>query len=730
MARLARLVDDTAAGIGRVVVISGEAGVGKTRLVDELCARARDEGARVVIGHCYQSHRDFVLGAWIELLRTSLVGDAAALAAAGAPYRAELASLLPEVAEAGESSASAEPMRLFEAVGRVVDHWAAAAPLTLVLEDMHWADDMTLRLFTTVARRVAGARVLMVATMRDEEPEYRQCLEPVIAELTRAGMMDALPVSALSRESADALVRILAAGSDRATEAEVLDAIWHAGEGNPLAVVETMRAFEEGTLDARAAGAPVAEPVRILIRQRLDRLEAPTRRVLEAAAVIGRPFELRLLQAASGVDATVALDHVEELVRRRMLDDRPSGLDFSHDRIREVTLAAMLPTRRRAIHGVVATALESLYADRLDDHVDALAVHCREVGAWDQAARYFCRAGHVAGRGANQQSITWYEEGFAAISRMPDTAERLTLAIDPRIGCGQALLPVREVDRLGRYVVEAEAMCERLEDHRRLVDVLALKMRHALMCKAPPDVLAAAEQARAAGARSTDPEQVGDAGFCLVMAASFVGDERRAVSTGRGLIERGLDVTRPGAFFTAPREVQLRAVMAPCLAELGDLDEARELASAAVALGEARQRPYALMVATMTRGFVLLRANDAQGAADTFERATSLGQSAGYAVFAQTAQAGPALARARLGPADPQVPVLEALVQGAPQGASRLWVTYPSLWLAEAYLLAGRFDDASRPGRRHGRAGEGEGRAHDRGLGAVDPGRGHAPPRR
>jgi hypothetical protein len=102
------------------------------------------------------------------------------------------------------------------------------------------------------------------------------------------------------------------------------------------------------------------------------------------------------------------------------------------------------------------------------------------------------------------------------------------------------------------------------------------------------------------------------------------------------------------------------------------------------------------MVATMTRGFVLLRANDAQGAADTFERATSLGQSAGYAVFAQTAPAGLALARARLGPANQQVPVLEALVLGAPQGASRLWVTYPSLWLAEAYLLAGRFDDASR----------------------------------
>ncbi len=384
-------------------------------------------------------------------------------------------------------------------------------------------------------------------------------------------------------------------------------------------------------------------------------------------------------------------------MRRRMLDDRPNGLDFSHDRIREVTLAAMLPTRRRAIHGLVAAALESLYADRLDDHVHALAVHCREVGAWDKAARYFCRAGHVVlRRGANQQSITWYEEGFAAISRMPDTAERLMLAIDARIGCGQALLPVREVDRLGAYVAEAEAMCEQLEDHRRFVDVLALKMRHALMSKAPPDVLAAAEQAHAAGARSTDPEQVGDAGFCLVMAASFVGDERRAVSTGRGLIERGLDVTRPGAFFTAPREVQLRAVMAPCLAELGDLDEARELASAAVALGETRQRPYALMVATMTRGFVLLRANDAQGAADTFERATSLGQSAGYAVFAQTAPAGLARARARLGPADQQVPVLEALVRGAPPGASRLWVTYPSLWLAEAYLLAGRFDDANR----------------------------------
>jgi hypothetical protein len=285
-----------------------------------------------------------------------------------------------------------------------------------------------------------------------------------------------------------------------------------------------MRAYGEGILDPRVPGSAVPESVRALISQRLDHLAVPARRALEIAAVIGRPFELRLLQIAGGADAPVTLDHVEDLVRCGMLDDRPTGLDFSHDRVREVTRAAIVPPRRRALHGQVAAALEALYGERLDDHAHALAVHHREVGAWEQAVRYFCRAGRVAVlRGANRPAIACYEDALDALTRLPDTTERLMLAIDARIGGGQALLPLGDGDRLGRFVAEALAMCERLEDHHRLADVLALATRNAILWKAPTDVLEAAERAYAVGQRSTDPEQVGDTGFCLAIGASFVG---------------------------------------------------------------------------------------------------------------------------------------------------------------------------------------------------------------
>jgi DNA-binding SARP family transcriptional activator len=695
MARIARLVDDAVAGQGGVLVLSGDAGIGKTRLVDELCARAA--GARVVIGHCYQSHRDFVLGAWIEALRSSVVDDGAALAAVGVPYRAELASLIPELADAGAPTVSAGPLRLFEAVGRIVDFWTAAAPLVLVLEDLQWADDMTLRLFTFLARRVTAARLLLVGTIRDEEPESRQRFDPWLTELARSRVLQAIALAPLDRENADALVRHMATISRRRVDDDLLRAVWQTSEGNPLIVVEIMRAYGEGALDPRAPGHAVPEPVRALIRQRLDRLDAPTRRVLEIAAVIGRPFELRLLQAAADADTPVTLDHVEDLVRRRMLDDGAGGLDFSHDRVREVTRAAIVPTRRRVLHGQVAAALETLYADRLDDHAHALAVHHREVGAWERAARCFCHAGRVAVlRGANRPAVACYEDAFDALTRMPDTSERLMLGIDARIGCGQALLPLGEGDRLARYVAEAQAMCERLEDHRRLVDVLALATRNAILWKTPTDVLAAAERAYAVGQRSTEPEQVGDTGFCLAIGASFVGDEQRAVAIARGLIERGLDVTRSGAVFTAPREVQLRGVMAYCLAELGDLVEAREVGTAAVELGERLQRPFALIMASMALGLVSLRAHDARAAEAAFERATAQGRSAGFAMFAETAPAGLAIARAHLGRADEAIVDLERLVEETSGPTTRLWITYPSLWLAEAYLLAGRTADARR----------------------------------
>jgi DNA-binding SARP family transcriptional activator len=694
MARLAAVRDEALAGAGRALVVVGEAGIGKTRLVDELVAPARADRARVIVGHCYPSDSGFALSAWIDALR-NVVGDEPLLAGVGAPWRAELGVLVPELGIETVPGTSAGPRRLFEAVGRLVDRLAAEGPLVLVLEDLHWADDATLRLFSFVARRIAALPVLLTATARDEEPEYRERLQAMTTELARLGLLEQQALGPLSRDDAHALARALRRADADADDSSVLETVWRTSEGNPLAVVEAVRAVSDGGARTPGAGPTLPELVRALIRERLGRLPERVLRVLETAAVIGRTFELRLLQGATGLAESAILEQLQELVHRRLLDDRPHGLDFCHERIREVAYAAILPSRRRALHAAVAEAIALVHAGRADEHAHALATHWREAQAWDRAVRFFCRAGEQAARrGAPREALVCYDEAMAALERMPQSGERVALEVDVRLGAGHVLIPLDDVERQARYVTEAEALCERLEDPRRLANVLALRTRHAVTWCDPPVVMVAAERAHALAGRHGDPEQAGDAGFMLCLASYLVGDARRSAAVGRRVIAEGLDETRPGAVFTAPRQIVMRAVMAWALLELGEIEAAAAAADEAAALGSGRRGPYPLIVALVAQGFVSLSRDEAASAEFAFSRAVDLGNEAGYTQFDALARGGAAIARVRHGAVREAVTELEQLGIELAASRKRQQITLPRLWLGEAYLRAGRVADA------------------------------------
>ena len=426
-AELARVVlvrDRALAGTGRVLLVMGEAGIGKTRLVEELVAPVRGH-ARVIVGHCYASDGDFALSVWIDALR-AVVGDEALLAGVGAPWRSELAVLVPELGVDPIPGASAGPRRLFEAVGRLIERLADATPLVLVLEDVHWADDATARLFTFVARRITALPVLMIATARDEEPEYRDRVHEMTSEIARAGLLHQQTLGPLNQEDAHALARAIRPAQRGADEAAVLQTVWRTSEGNPLAVVEAVRAVADGAPGgAPGRGPELPELVRSLIRERLGRLPDAARRTIHMAAVIGRTFELRLLERAAGLGEAAALAQVHELVHRRLLDDRAHGIGFCHERIREVAYEAILPSRRRAMHATAAEAITAVYDGRIDDHAHALAVHWREAQVWERAVHNFRRAGDLANRrGALREALSCYDEALVGLERMPESPER------------------------------------------------------------------------------------------------------------------------------------------------------------------------------------------------------------------------------------------------------------------------------------------------------------------
>jgi predicted ATPase len=225
----------------------------------------------------------------------------------------------------------ADTLRLFEGVARLIAAQAVRRPLLLVLEDLHWADDTSLRLLAFVARRVAAWPVLLVVTAREEEPET-----PALVATLHALAHDATPIplrlGPLSRKDTLELVDALA-GPEAPVSPDLGERVWATAAGHPLMIVEAMRALATGGWLPGAPELTLPERVRELIGRRLSRLSEPAQRLAAVAAVIAREFDPALLQRAAGVGAQEAADGVDELLRHRVLQSSGERLAFTHDRI-------------------------------------------------------------------------------------------------------------------------------------------------------------------------------------------------------------------------------------------------------------------------------------------------------------------------------------------------------------------------------------------------------------
>ena len=269
-------------------------------------------------------------------------------------HRAALSQILPEVDwPRGATDERLDFLRLFEAITDLVRAGTAGRPLVLILEDLHWADEMSLRLLSYLCRHLRHDSLLVAVTLRDA-PDAQPGVLRALDELRRAGSMSPLPLHPLSREETAELTSHLV--PRRAAPAGLEDRIWEASRGNPFVIVETLRALA----DSDASALPVATGVRELIARRLDRLGEMGRRVMAAAAVIGREFEFALVPPVAGIEEERAAEGVEDLVRHRLLREVGSRFELVHDRIRQVVYDDLLAPRRALLHRRAAQALEAL----------------------------------------------------------------------------------------------------------------------------------------------------------------------------------------------------------------------------------------------------------------------------------------------------------------------------------------------------------------------------------
>jgi predicted ATPase len=330
LARLGRAYQRARDGIRPAIAIVGEAGIGKTRLVEEFIATLSSRDVRVFPGRAYESEADLAFGLWIHLLRDAGVPAEAARLLNDRPWaRPEIARLLPELADAGHTpNVSADRGLLFEAVGQLMAG-LSRSDLLLVLEDAHWADEPSLRLLAFLLRRIPRGRLVVILSAREEEMSGAPALRQVLAELGRDELAVTLAVAPLGREAATALARSLARGGHDAAQLESRsEEIWRVSEGNAFMVVETVRALQEGGQPRPLADLPLPRRVHDTISGRLDRLTDRSRGVVAVAAAIGRQFEFAVLRDSAAIESAEAAGIVEELVGRRILHVVGERLDF------------------------------------------------------------------------------------------------------------------------------------------------------------------------------------------------------------------------------------------------------------------------------------------------------------------------------------------------------------------------------------------------------------------
>ena len=489
---LSEILNSVRSGQGRCVVVTGEAGIGKSRLVHELSAGAA--GFWVLQGTCSEDSDGVAYGPLQDLLRRHLSGlpPDKQMDALG-PWAGELTRLLPELAwtlTGGGSDATLAPnlerQRLFEALMQFLMRLAAVRPALIIIEDIHWSDEASLEFLHLLARRLATLPICLLLTTRPDAGQ--PVLDRFLSRLNRERLAVEMALPPLTRDGVDAMLRSLF-DWDLPVKRPLLDAMYALTEGNPYFVEEVARALVDRGDIYPANGRWLAKPLaqleiphslRLIVQGHLHGLSAEATDLLALAAVAGRRFDFDLLLRLTGQGEATLLRLVRELMAAGLvIEQEPDRFAFRHALTREAIYSGLLSRERRNQHGVIAAYLAG-QAGAGDELLSQLAYHSFEAGLWQQALD--------CGMAAGDQALRRYATHAALVhlDRAAAAANHLGVA-----------LPRRFLETRGRA--------------RQMVGDFAA---------ARTDFEAALAEARAAGDRSGEWQALYDVGY-LWMTADY-----------------------------------------------------------------------------------------------------------------------------------------------------------------------------------------------------------------
>lgn len=430
----------------KLLCLCGEAGIGKTRLLEEMIRWVKNQGIMNANAHCYAAEGQLAyapITTWLRANSLPCLEDA---------WLTEIARLLPEVFSQRKDLLKPSPLkeewqreRFFEALSRAI--LGLRQPLLLTIDDLQWCDRDTLEWIHFLLRFDRKAQLMILGAYRPEEVPLNHPLQLLLQVLAVEGGLIDINLSALDQKDTHTLASII---SEEEISQEIAQELFYQSEGNPLFIVEMLRTgipigrFEENAAatylkpDLKIKVQKLPARVHSILMARIAQLSPDALELAELAATIGREFNFPLLLKASGWQEDFIVNSLDELWRRRIIREQGSdAYDFSHDKLREVAYQNMSSGRRRLLHRRVAEALETIPISNAESINHQLALHFEEAGLFEKSTAYYLKAAEAASNiYANQEAINLIERGLALVKKFenPELHNRLIAQLWESLG--------------------------------------------------------------------------------------------------------------------------------------------------------------------------------------------------------------------------------------------------------------------------------------------------------
>ena len=700
-------------GRGRVALVAGEPGIGKTRLAEEAARRAAAAGMQVAWGRCHEGDGAPAFWPWAQVVR-QLAAELAPgqLTAMLGPSAARLGQLMPELAEAAPppgplpiADLGAARFQLNQAVARLLRRLAGDRPLLVVVDDLHWADVPSLSLLAFLAGELKDARLVVVGTYRDVEVVADQPLAETLGALAREPVVERIPLDGLDRAG---VARLIGRTIGTRPAQPLVQAVHDRCGGNPFFITELLRLLQSerqlAAPDATAAARhDIPVGVRDVLRARLARLPAQTSTVLMVAAVAGRGFDLDLIEAVTGLEDDSALDAAEAAVLAGLIleDDRTAGqYRFARALVRETIYEDISRARRARLHARVVDALVAVRGPEPGPAAE-LAYHCWQaapvIGA-GRALPYLLEAGEQAVAQLAYEAVEQqFERALELASQLPASPQATDQEIHIAARLGTVRLVVRgfadpdaaaALARARSLAVRADRRGEPAEGR------WALFVFHLLRSELGPARELAAELV-ALGSERNDPALLSAGHWQVGTVALYQGDLQEAQHN----LERALTASRdiaPGAPGDAPVEPTLlcQAYLGVAQAYQGHADAALRLTGQAVSSARRHGDPFGLVFLLHCDAWAATVTEDVTRVLNSATEAAALVGKHGFRQWGTSAQFFQGWAEARSG--DPRRGEQRIRAALAQMDARRTRGDRPFVLglLAEAQLLAGHHAQA------------------------------------